>query len=158
MTNLIIMSNITESEALTVMNCLTDLFIPKEIIKERLFWLSKTKLPYVHCDDLSKAKEILGLTEEKSLSVEDAELLMNAIDKHFICNYTRIAYEKVIVIRTWAYWCLKTHLFPVGLCYHGRGGLLPTKKEQIPAFIKEQRDFTKTRVQPTEQLTGGGAT
>lgn len=99
---------------------LGDLWMSREMFEERLEWFRRAWKPeYVHCDDLERADEILSIPDGRWLSVDDAVRLMNAVDVRNPYRYTRIAIEKMIVIRTLYPNGLPKDAFSVGLCYYG---------------------------------------
>lgn len=110
---------LTETEILQRLEKSRDIFMSNA--EERVLWLEKTATPIqMDCDDIKTAKEVLGLSSGTILSLEQAMKFIHCIDTKNVDSYTRIAFEKAIVIHTLCSHLLPTDCFPIGLCYHGQ--------------------------------------
>ena len=97
-----------------------DLWVPRPVFEERLEWLRACWRPEsMHCDDLARASEILSVPAGRWLSVDDAVRMMNIVHVRYPSHYTRIAIQKMIVIRTLYPNGLPVDMFSIGLCYYG---------------------------------------
>jgi len=100
-----------------------DVFVDPDLVNERILWLRHHNLPYLSCDDIHMASDLLQFPEEKFLRVEDAERIMVEIDlRDPFLHHSRIAVEKAVVLKTMHRGVLPRSMFPVGLCYHGAPG------------------------------------
>lgn len=137
-----------------------EVFVEDAIYAERLFWIVHHGLPMIHCDDLESAEAVLGMPHGKALRVNDAIRMMNEIDKKNPFRYTRIALEKVLVIKTLHKTALPMDVFPVGICYHG-GHATPHTGMSDDAirslFTPSVEVRTRSRALEMEHLTGGAA-
>lgn len=97
-----------------------DILVDTETVNERAVWLRHHHLPFLHCDNIEGALDVLSLPHEKRLRADDAQKLMVMIDLRHPSRWTRIALEKAIVMRTLNRGSLPRDMFSVGLCYYDR--------------------------------------
>lgn len=101
----------------------------KEMYAERLYWLSNHRIPSLHCDDLLGASGVLSIPHDRWLTVDEATRVMLAVESNHADAYTRIAIQKMLVIRTLFWQGLPPDLFSVGLCYYGPRQTLHSRME-----------------------------
>jgi hypothetical protein len=111
---------LSENQILAILGrSANDVFVDSDLIDERILWLRHHNLPFLGCDDIYTATNLLQFPEKKFLRVEDAERIMVAIDLRHPFHHSRIAMEKAVVIKTLHRGVLPKSIFSVGLCYHG---------------------------------------
>jgi hypothetical protein len=95
-----------------------ELIYDDQIINERIFWFQNNENLHLHCEQIKAATHYLQLNENKKLSKIQAENLLNIISMKYD-NYTSIAFQKAIFLKTLAPMNLDRNIFSVAYCYLG---------------------------------------
>lgn len=129
--------HLSEDEALTAMVLTREIFPRTEEFDERILWMTKTRhIPFLGSDNhhsVQLAREFIGLGLTKQLSVEQALRIWREVVLSRGLN--ELAFQKALVVDTFAPWLLPLSDFSVGRCYFGTFDYGPKLPRHAKNFV-----------------------
>lgn len=129
--------HLSEDEALTALVLTREIFPTKEEFDERILWMTKTRqISFMGSDNhhsVQLAREFIGLGLTKPLSVEQALRIWREVVLPRGLN--ELAFQKALVVDTFAPWLLPLSDFSVGRCYFGTFDYGPKLPRHAKNFV-----------------------